>query len=70
MPIDKNYTLPSKPAIYVTTADQDRCRKNGAKTLSATNRRLLFCDLCAWCGRGPGSLTKHKRAEHGVGGRQ
>jgi ribosomal protein L37AE/L43A len=61
------YTIPGKPPLMVSEADQDRCRKTGAKTLSRSNRVYWKCDLCDRTGKGLSNLTIHRRKTHGVG---
>lgn len=64
MSIPKNYTVPGKPPLFVSEADQDRCRASGAKKLPGVNRRLEFCDQCSWRGKGAGNLAMHRRSAH------
>ena len=64
MSIEGHYTIPGKPPLFVSEADQNRCRAKGAKTLSRSNRVYWQCDLCPKNGHGAANLTKHRKKAH------
>lgn len=72
--IEKHYTIPGKPPVFVTLADQDRCRANGQKTISRTNRAyqgpcgvaLPDGSLCLFSCRGASNMAQHRRRHGGA----